>query len=195
MYQQKQCFSQNTAPSYMTFERVLKFRNEVLDGHSDRLQDLVRQTAEAIGLPDGSITDLCLLAQYHDIGKVYLPRRILLKPGPLNSEEVEKIRLHCEFGYRIALSTPVLSPIAENILKHHEWWNGDGYPLGLSEGEIPLECRILAISDAYDAMTNDRPYRKAMSHGEAVDELRKYSGVQFDPDLADVFINAMYRNY
>jgi HD-GYP domain-containing protein (c-di-GMP phosphodiesterase class II) len=95
---------------------------------------------------------------------------------------------HSEIGHRIALAAPDLAPIADWILKHHEWWNGKGYPLGLKGTEIPLECRILAVADAYDAMTSDRPYRKAMSHAEAVAELRRCAGTQFDPELVERFI-------
>jgi len=96
---------------------------------------------------------------------------------------------HSEIGHRIAQSAPDLVPIANWILKHHEWWNGNGYPLGIKEEDIPLECRILAIADAYDAMTSDRPYRKAMRHEEALQELKRYAGTQFDPKLVLIFVN------
>jgi HD-GYP domain-containing protein (c-di-GMP phosphodiesterase class II) len=98
------------------------------------------------------------------------------------------MRRHCEIGYRIAISAPDLVPIAGWILKHHEWWNGQGYPNGIAGCEIPLECRILAIADAYDAMTSDRPYRKAMSKEAALEEIRRCAGTQFDPELTEKFI-------
>ena len=98
------------------------------------------------------------------------------------------MRQHCEIGHRIASSVPDLKPIADYIHKHHESWDGQGYPLGLSGEDIPLPCRILAIADAYDAMTNDRPYRRAMTRKEAIVELRRCAGVQFDPELVEKFI-------
>ena len=144
--------------------------------------------AERIGLTQQKINDLILLAQFHDIGKVGVADRILFKPGPLTNEEKIEMQRHCEMGYHIALSAPELAPIADWILKHQEWWNGQGYPLGLKEEEIPLECRIISIVDAYDAMTSDRPYRKALSHQSAIRELKRCSGSQFDPVLIESFI-------
>ena len=94
---------------------------------------------------------------------------------------------HCEIGYRIAQASTDLLPIADWILRHHEWWNGEGYPLGIQGERIPSACRIVAIADAYDAMTNDRPYRKAISHDAALEELKKYAGIQFDPELVRIF--------
>ena len=98
---------------------------------------------------------------------------------------------HVEIGHRIAQFIPALFPISDLILKHHEWWNGNGYPLGLHGEEIPLECRIFGIVDAYDAMTNDRPDRKALSGKEAAAELRRCAGSQFDPSLVEKFIEIL----
>lgn len=120
-----------------------------------------------------AIYDLRLFAQFHDIGKVGVPDAILFKAGPLTRDEYLIMQRHCEIGHRIALSAPEMIIISDWILKHHEWWNGQGYPLGLQGENIPLECRILAIADAYDAMTSIRPYRQAMTHQQAMDELKK----------------------
>ena len=98
------------------------------------------------------------------------------------------MKSHSEIGCRIAYASADLLPIANLILKHHEWWNGKGYPLGLRGETIPLECRILSIVDAFDAMTSDRPYRKAMPRAAAIKELRRHVGTQFDPDLVEKFI-------
>ncbi|MEW6541000.1 MAG: PAS domain S-box protein [Bacillota bacterium] len=176
-----------------TLMKALEARDFITEGHADRLQTLVVAMAAALEQNERIMTDLRLLAQFHDLGKVGIPDRILFKAGPLTSEEVAEMRRHSEIGHRIALSAPDLAPIADWILKHHEWWNGGGYPLGLKEEEIPLECRILAIADAYDAMTNDRPYRKAMSHQDAVAELKAYAGIQFDPSLVEVFLKLFDR--
>ncbi|TEB12270.1 Cyclic di-GMP phosphodiesterase response regulator RpfG [Pelotomaculum propionicicum] len=177
-----------------TLMKALEARDFITEGHALRLQDYVTALARAIGMPKRNVSDLNLLAKFHDIGKVGVRDSILFKPGPLTTEEAGEMQRHSEIGHRIAQSAPDLAPIADWILKHHEWWDGSGYPLGLKEEEIPLECRILAIADAYDAMTNDRPYRKAMPHETAVGELEKSAGVQFDPELVRSFLKFLENN-
>jgi HD-GYP domain-containing protein (c-di-GMP phosphodiesterase class II) len=168
--------------------KALEARDFVTEGHSDRLQQLVLPLARSRGLPEDAINDLLLFSRFHDLGKVGIPDSILGKPGALTEEEAEEMRKHSEIGHRIAKSVPDLAPIADLILKHHEWWNGRGYPLGLAGEDIPLPCRILAIADAFDAMTSDRPYRRAMSREKAVEELRASAGSQFDPELVEQFV-------
>ena len=188
MYREKLNRGQSARNSIVqTVMKMLKARDFLTENHSDRLQYLVTQLAERRGLSPERISDLCLLAQFHDLGKVGIPDRILMKPGPLNADEMAEMQKHCEIGHRISLALPELESISEWILKHHEWWNGEGYPLGIAGAKIPLECRILAIADAYDAMTNDRPYRPAMSHQAALDELLQCGGTQFDPELVRLF--------
>ena len=170
-----------------TLNKALEMRDFITGGHAQRIRELAEKLAQTIGLPERSVIDMRLLAQFHDIGKVGIPDRILMKPGPLSPEEAIEMQRHSEVGYRIALAATDLVPIADWILKHHEWWNGQGYPGGLRGEKIPLESRILAIVDSYDVITNDRPYRKAASHEEALEEIKKYAGIQFDPYLVRMF--------
>jgi len=177
-----------------TLMKALQARDFITEGHADRMQDMVALLGEAIGLPGHRIGDLRLFAEFHDIGKVGIPDRILFKPGPLSKEEIYEMQRHSEIGHRIALSAPDLVPIADWILKHHEWWNGSGYPMGLRESDIPLECRILSIADAYDAMTSDRPYRAALPQRQALEELQRNAGIQFDPSLVTAFASVVNNN-
>lgn len=190
MYRVKLHSSQSARSTIVTsMMKMLETRDHITEGHGERVQDLVVELARAYGLPENRMNDLRLFSQFHDIGKVGIPDKILFKPGSLNSEEeYAEMQRHCMIGYRIAQSVPDLVPIADWILKHHEWWNGKGYPLGLEGEAIPVECRILSIVDAYDAMTNDRPYRKGLTHSQAITELLKCSGTQFDPHLVSVFL-------
>ena len=188
MYREKLHHSRSARSAIVdTVMKLLKERDFVTEEHALRLQDLTSRLARNLGLPDAIIAEIRLLAKFHDIGKIAIPDHVLRKAGPLSAEEWMDMRRHCEIGYRIAQSSPDLLPIADWILKHHEWWNGQGYPLGLSGEEIPLACRILAVADAYDAMTSNRPYRKAMSHEIAIAELKRCAGTQFDPAVVESF--------
>ncbi|MFO7952685.1 MAG: diguanylate cyclase [Bacillota bacterium] len=172
---------------------ALAERDFITEGHIERLEELCMKFANKINLDSKQISDLALLVQVHDLGKVAIPDHILYKPGPLTEEEWEIMKLHPEKGSRIASSSTDLAGIAYLILSHHEHWSGQGYPLGLKGAEIPLECRILSICDAFDVMTHDRPYRKAVSPREALEEIEMNSGTQFDPELAHVFLSFMMK--
>ena len=170
-----------------TMMTLLEARDFITEGHAERLEDLVSGLAEEIGFAASHLGAMKLFAKFHDIGKVGISDSILFKPGPLNPDEREQMCRHSEIGYRIALTSPDLVHIAEWILRHHEWWDGSGYPIGLKGNSIPLECRILSIADAFDAMTSDRPYRRAMKADLALQELRRFAGIQFDPHLMEPF--------
>lgn len=148
---------------------------------------LAKKIGSLLNLSEIDLDHLELLATLHDIGKIGISEQILNKPGKLNDAEWFEMRKHPEIGYRIALSTSNLAPIAEYILCHHERWDGTGYPQKLAGTNIPLLSRILTVVDSYDAMTQDRAYRKAMSHEDAMAEIQINSGTQFDPQIVKVF--------
>ncbi len=187
MYREKLKQSQGVRDSIVESLMLALNKKDFSQHHAERIQKRILDLSSAMGLTTTSEADWCLFAKYHDIGKVGVMEEILFKPGLLDANEKEKIIRHCEIGYRIAQATSELSPIADWILKHHEWWNGEGYPLGLKGEEIPIECRILAIADAYDAMTNYRPYSNEVSPAEALAELKRWAGTQFDPVLTKLF--------
>ena len=162
--------------------------------HAERLRDYCHAIGRKLNLSEKDINELSLLAVLHDIGKVAINQGILQKPGPLTPEEWEEMKKHSEIGYRIAHNTPELSVVAEYILSHHERWDGKGYPRGLEGDGIPLLCRILSVTDAYDAMTSDRVYRKAVCRKEAAEELLKNAGTQFDKDIVGIFIDILNKD-
>jgi len=159
--------------------------------HSFRLASLGQDLGEKIGLKDADLNKLSLLAVVHDIGKATLSDDILYDKRPLTDEDWEEIRKHPERGYRIALSTEKYAGVAEEILNHHERWDGNGYPQGIKGKKIPILARILAIVDAYDIMTNQQVYKDKISPEAALREIRNQAGRQFDPELALKFIEMM----
>jgi len=159
--------------------------------HALRMTKLAFDFGEKLGLSTSELNKLSLLATLHDIGKTSIPEKILKKPGELTDSEWELIKEHPERGYKIAAATEEFALIADEILFHHERWDGRGYPKRLKEDEIPYLARIITIIDSYDVMTNDRPYSKAISNEEALSEIKRCAGSQFDPDLADKFIKLM----
>ncbi len=166
-------------------------RSQETEEHAERMSGYCKMIGEKMQLSPKDLSDLELFAMLHDIGKVGIDDRILNKPGKLDEDEWAVMRTHPEIGYRIAMSTPGLESIADYILSHHERWDGNGYPQRQKGKEIPLLSRILAVVDAYDAMTEDRVYRKAMSKEDAVKEIKDKAGTQFDPHVAKIFLESL----
>lgn len=144
-------------------------------------------------MPEEFIYYLEFAALMHDIGKIAIDEQLLKKPGKLTPQEYEIIKKHPEFGHKILAPVTMLAPVAPMVLYHQEWFNGKGYPEGLSGEEIPLGARIVAILDAWSAMTSTRPWRPALSYDQAVQEIKKGAGTQFDPKVVDAFIATIER--
>lgn len=169
-------------------EQSLNERTHETREHVQRMQDLSTIFARELGLTVTEIDRLMLLAKLHDIGKLGISDDILNKPAALNEEEWEAIKKHSEIGYRITMASHDLINIAEEVLSHHERWDGTGYPRGLSGEEIPCLARIISIVDSYDVMTHGRSYKEAMSCRQALCEIKNCAGTQFDPGLAESFL-------
>ena len=171
---------------------ALEERDRYTGEHSESVVDLTARVAEALGLGPDEVSDVRRAALLHDIGKVGIPDEILNKPGPLDQREWGIMREHPAIGERILRAIPGLGPIARVVRHEHERWDGNGYPDGLAGTEIPLAARIILACDAYHAMVSDRPYRRAMSHTDAIAELNAHAGTQFDPDVVEALIGYLY---
>ncbi|MCG9479620.1 MAG: diguanylate cyclase [Actinomycetia bacterium] len=174
--------------------KALEEKDFETEEHMQRMKKLSRVMGKRLGLPESDLDELNLLATLHDIGKIAIADNIIFKPDKLSVGEWDIIKKHPEIGYRIASQSPELTLIAEAILSHHENWDGSGYPRGLKGDQIPILARIIAVVDAYDAMTNDRPYRKALTPKEALYEIKKCAGTQFDPEVAAEFVAIFEKN-
>jgi diguanylate cyclase (GGDEF)-like protein/PAS domain S-box-containing protein len=176
-----------------TIINTLHEKNPREELHSQRVSNLSARMGEVLALPDKEINELRTVGLLHDIGKIAISESILNKQGRLDENEWLEMKRHPEIGYRILSSVNDMSDFAEYVLAHHERLDGTGYPKGLSKGSIPLQSRIIAIADAYDAMTSERTYRTKLSESAAAAELKRCSGTQFDAELAKVFVEKVLR--
>ncbi len=171
-----------------TFSAALEARDPYLRGHSTRVTAFAEALARLLGWRGTRLEALQLGGSLHDVGKITVDPSVLCKPGPLSEDELEQIRRHPVTGARLVESFEDFEPALPYVLHHHERWDGGGYPHGLSGNRIPLEARLLGVADAFDAMTSARAYRAALTVEEALVELERCAGTQFDPELARTFV-------
>jgi diguanylate cyclase (GGDEF)-like protein len=189
MYRNKLLETQSTHSTIISsLRKALLERSFETEEHAQRMREMSLKIGKALGLSRDKQDELCLLSVLHDIGKIAIPDRILSKPGKLTDDEWKEMKKHSEIGYRIASASNELSGIAEEILSHHEHWDGSGYPQGLKGEEIPKLSQIVAVVDTYDVITNERPYKAAMSHQDALKEIKRCSNTQFAPNIAETFL-------
>lgn len=167
-------------------------RDPYTAGHSGRVNRIAMEIGQGMGLTGKQLESLESASLFHDIGKLGVPDVILNKPDKLTNDEYEKIKKHPAIGVNILKTIDFVNSAIPGILHHHERYAGGGYPAGIKGDQIPLEARIIAVADAYDAMTSDRPYRKALSHDTAVSEIVKYRGIQFDAGVVEAFMNYLH---
>lgn len=177
---------------YATAEALaetIEKRDPYTGGHTKRVLNYSYSIGEMLGLSKKELENLKLAAILHDVGKIGISDRILLKEGKLDPEEIKKMHLHPKYGAEILSHIKQLKDVIPSVRSHHERIDGSGYPDNLKGDDIPIIAKIISVADAFDAMTTDRPYRKAMSDKEAFAELKKYSGIQFEKDIVHAFIN------
>jgi len=177
-----------------TLAEILDSRDASTQGQTKRARRLARGMAHELDMPEQFIYYLEFAALLHDIGKIAIDESVLRKPGKLTPQEFEIVKKHPEIGYKILAPVTMLAPVAPMVLYHQEWFNGKGYPEGLSGEEIPLGARIVGILDAWGAMTSERPWRPALTKEEALKEIRKGAGTQFDPRVVEAFVAAVEKN-
>lgn len=168
---------------------ALDAKDAEIEGHCQRVTAFTITMAKAMNVDKSMLRHIARGAFLHDIGKMGIPDSILRKPGPLTNEEREIMRRHCGIGYSVLERIPFLKEAAEIVLSHQERYDGTGYPRGLKGEEIPLGARIFTVADTLDAMISDRPYRKALPISAAREEIKKFSGRQFDPAVVEIFLS------
>lgn len=187
LYQEKRATLTNVA---LALADVIEMRDEYTGGHVQRVIDYSLLMGKEMGLDEETQETLQLSAALHDIGKIAVPDRVLNKQGPLDSEEFALMKQHPQTGTKMLLETRILQQIIPGMRSHHERWDGRGYPDGLKGEASPLQARIIAVADTFDAMTTNRPYRKGLSLHVAIEELKKNTGTQFCPTSVSAFLKA-----
>jgi HD-GYP domain-containing protein (c-di-GMP phosphodiesterase class II) len=172
---------------------AIEARDSYTRGHVERVSQFAVEIAKELNLPEDEIKEIEISSILHDVGKIGVPDTILQKPGPFNEQEKEVMKKHTIQGKAIVEPIDLSTRIKDGILYHQEKYDGSGYPERLTGDNIPLFARILAVADAYDAMRSDRPYRKRLPKEVAVAELRKWSGIQFDPQCVDAFLHVLQK--
>jgi HD-GYP domain-containing protein (c-di-GMP phosphodiesterase class II) len=170
---------------------ALAAKDPSTSAHTDRCSWYSGHLAETLGLDEAEITIVRLASLLHDIGKIGVPDEVLFKAGPLNAEEWAVMKKHPTSALHVLREIRVIHDATPAILHHHEHYDGSGYPDGLAGADIPIASRILLVTDAFDAMTTDRPYRKGMPVAAAIEELRRHSGSQFDPAVVQAFLRVL----
>ena len=189
MYQHKTFESKNTKNVVLgSLIDTLAVKSIETKEHARKMQYVAFKIGEKYGLSDSELIRLNLLITLHDIGKINISEKLLTKSKPLSDAEWSILKKHPEIGYRVAVATEDFAHIAEEILSHHEWWDGSGYPRGLKKDEIPLLARITAVADAYESMKNGRPYKPAMATKDIEAEFQRCAGTQFDPEIVNLLL-------
>ena len=190
MYKEKLFNKSNTYRKVLnSILKIFEYKQPFLKVHGQKVTKLIFDVAECLNISKSRLKNLELLAEFHDIGMIGIPHDIITKNEDLSENEKDELKRHTEIGYRLALSSQDLAHIADMILMHHEWWNGGGYPLGVKGEDIPFESRLLSLADAYITMTEENN----LSKEEAFDEIKKLSGVKFDPILTEKFLECLMK--
>ena len=178
---------------FITLAKIIDARDPYVAGHAAKVAEYATAIALEMDLPAERVEHVRQAALLHDIGKIAISEQVLHKPGELTGEEYEYFKTHADMGAEFLETSQGLRHLAPFVRHHHERWDGTGYPDGLREEQSPLEARILAVSDAIEAMASDRPYSRASSMIEIVAELKRCAGTQFDPSIAEAFVRVVER--
>ena len=178
----------------LSLTRLLEIHDEYTKDHSQKVAIISKKIATEMGLSEAKILQVYYAGLVHDIGKIIIPKEIINKPGKLSYDEYDIVKKHPSYAYDVLSNSKELYSIANIVLQHHERWDGHGYPNGIKIDNIPMESRIIAVADSYDAMTSDRSYRRAFTKEEAIEEIKRNAGKQFDPDIALLAVERVFND-